>query len=197
MVKGFQRKSLILENINFNVFVANYKFSRFHTTYKRQFAKYIPQERKTRNYASWIFFSQLPNGKIPIIHRFINATFNFTFRLLPSSSYENGRVIDCHCKIRLISLWRNKENGHSDNLYNMFLSCLKKKRKKNEELIRRVAGSFLFQCNAILYAGGWLRVCGLWRFDEKMPRCCGASMVSVMDGDGSPQSLGLQIQDGQ
>ncbi|XP_076232364.1 cytochrome b5 reductase 4 isoform X2 [Calliopsis andreniformis] len=29
-----------------------------------------------------------------------------------------------------------------------------------------------------------------------MPRCCGASLVSVMDGDGSPQSLGLQIQDG-
>ncbi|KOX68616.1 Cytochrome b5 reductase 4 [Melipona quadrifasciata] len=29
-----------------------------------------------------------------------------------------------------------------------------------------------------------------------MPRCCGASLVSVVDGDGSPQSLGLQIQDG-
>ncbi|XP_071856184.1 cytochrome b5 reductase 4 isoform X2 [Bombus fervidus] len=29
-----------------------------------------------------------------------------------------------------------------------------------------------------------------------MPRCCGASLVSVMGGDGSPQSLGLQIQDG-
>ncbi|XP_050472230.1 cytochrome b5 reductase 4 isoform X3 [Bombus huntii] len=29
-----------------------------------------------------------------------------------------------------------------------------------------------------------------------MPRCCGASLVSVMGGEGSPQSLGLQIQDG-
>ncbi|XP_066597171.1 cytochrome b5 reductase 4 isoform X2 [Prorops nasuta] len=29
-----------------------------------------------------------------------------------------------------------------------------------------------------------------------MPRCCGASLVSAMDGDGSPQSLGLQIHDG-
>ncbi|KAG7209531.1 hypothetical protein KM043_015613 [Ampulex compressa] len=29
-----------------------------------------------------------------------------------------------------------------------------------------------------------------------MPRCCGASLVSAVDGDGSPQSLGLQIQDG-
>ncbi|XP_011304575.1 cytochrome b5 reductase 4 isoform X2 [Fopius arisanus] len=29
-----------------------------------------------------------------------------------------------------------------------------------------------------------------------MPRCCGASPISVMDGDESPQSLGLHIQDG-
>ncbi|XP_072744852.1 cytochrome b5 reductase 4 isoform X2 [Anoplolepis gracilipes] len=29
-----------------------------------------------------------------------------------------------------------------------------------------------------------------------MPRCCGASLVSAADGNGSPQSLGLQIQDG-
>ncbi|XP_011695461.1 PREDICTED: cytochrome b5 reductase 4 isoform X3 [Wasmannia auropunctata] len=29
-----------------------------------------------------------------------------------------------------------------------------------------------------------------------MPRCCGASLVSAADRNGSPQSLGLQIQDG-
>ncbi|XP_014468819.1 PREDICTED: cytochrome b5 reductase 4 isoform X3 [Dinoponera quadriceps] len=29
-----------------------------------------------------------------------------------------------------------------------------------------------------------------------MPRCCGAPLISAADGNGSPQSLGLQIQDG-
>ena len=149
MVKGFQRKSLILENINFNVFVANYKFSRFHTTYKRQFAKYIPQERKTRNYASWIFFSQLITKRKNSDY---SQIYKCDFQLyIPTSSkfkcYENGRVIDCHCKIRLISLWRNKENGHSDNLYNTFLSYLKKKKKKEKRTkswFEELLGPFCF-----------------------------------------------------
>lgn len=42
----------------------------------------------------------------------------------------------------------------------------------------------------------WSCLCEFHRFDEKMPRCCGAPLVSAAGGNGSPQSLGLQIQDG-